>query len=60
MARTGRPKVAFPRKVSAGFRMKEEDYEKLKQFAAEHNLTQTEVIERGLYLLYQQYHTAKL
>ena len=31
MARMGRPKVASPRKVSAGFRMKEEDYEKLME-----------------------------
>ena len=51
---------ASPRKVSAGFRMKEEDYEKLKRFASEHNLTQTEAIEKGLDLLYQQYQEAGL
>lgn len=56
----GRPKVASPRKVSAGFRMKEEDYEKLKRFASEHDLTQTEAIEKGLDLLYQQYQKAEL
>ncbi len=55
MAKMGRPKVASPRKVSAGFRMKEEDYEKLKRFAAEYNLTQTEAIEKGLDLLYKYY-----
>lgn len=59
MAKMGRPKVASPRKVSAGFRMKE-DYEKLKRFASEHNLTQTEAIEKGLDLLYQQYQKAEL
>lgn len=40
--------------------MKEEDYEKLKRFASEHNLTQTEAIEKGLDLLYQQYQKANL
>lgn len=60
MAKMGRPKVAAPRKISAGFRMKEEDYEKLKRFASEHNLTQTEAIEKGLELLYQQYRKAEL
>ena len=60
MAKMGRPKVASPRKVSAGFRMKEEDYEKLKRFASEHDLTQTEAIEKGLDLLYQQYQKAEL
>ena len=60
MAKMGRPKVASPRKVSAGFRMKEEDYEKLKRFASEHELTQTEAIEKGLDLLYQQYQKAGL
>ena len=60
MAKMGRPKVASPRKVSAGFRMKEEDYEKLKRFASEHNLTQTEAIEQGLDLLYRQYQEAEL
>lgn len=40
--------------------MKEEDYEKLKRFASEHNLTQTEAIEKGLDLLYQQYQKAEL
>lgn len=60
MAKMGRPKVASPRKVLADFRMKEEDYEKLKRFASEHNLTQTEAIEKGLDLLYQQYQKAEL
>ena len=60
MASMGRPKVASPRKVSAGLRMKEADYEKLKRFASEHNLTQTEAIEKGLELLYQQYREAGL
>ena len=60
MARMGRAKVASTRKVSTGFRMKEEDYEKLKRFASEHNLTQTEAIEKGLELLYQQYREAGL
>ena len=60
MAKMGRPKVASPRKVSAGFRMKQEDYEKLKRFASEHDLTQTEAIEKGLELLYQQYQKPKI
>lgn len=51
--------VISPRKVSAGFRMTEEDYGKLKRFALEHDLTQTEAIEKGLELLYQQYQNPK-
>lgn len=54
MAKMGRPKVASPKQVSVGFRMKEEDYLELKRFASEHDLTQTEVIEKALRLLYEQ------
>lgn len=55
MAKMGRPKVASPKQIPVGFRMKDEDYEKMIRFASEHNLTKTEMIEKGLELLYEQY-----
>lgn len=53
MAKMGRPKCDNPKQRNLGVRVSEEEYIKLKQYAAEHNLTITQVLQSGLELLYQ-------
>jgi hypothetical protein len=51
MGKMGRPKVVSPRLKSVGVRLTEEEYNKLKKYASEHNLTITELILQGIQLL---------
>jgi len=53
VAKMGRPKAESPKKMNVSLRMTKEEYEKLKKYAAEHNLTITEVVHRGVHLLYE-------
>lgn len=53
MAKMGRPKAESPKKMNVSFRMTEAEYKKLAEYAAEHNLTITEVLHRGVHLLYE-------
>lgn len=39
--------------LDGGFRMTMEEYEKLTKYAEEHNLTITEVLHKGVHLLYR-------
>lgn len=41
------------RKKNVSFRMTKEEYEKLTKYAEEHNLTITEVLHKGVHLLYR-------
>lgn len=53
MAKMGRPKAESPKKMNVSFRMTEAEYKKLAEYATEHNLTITEVLHRGVHLLYE-------
>lgn len=49
----GRPKAESPKKMNVSFRMTKEEHEKLTKYAEKHNLTITEVLHRGVHLLYE-------
>lgn len=53
MAKMGRPKAESPKKMNVSFRMTEDEYKKLAEYAAKHNLTITEVLHKGVQLLYE-------
>ena len=50
MAKMGRPKAESPKKKNVSFRLTEEEYQKLSEYAAKHELT---TIQKGIELLYQ-------
>jgi hypothetical protein len=52
MAKMGRPVLDKPRVKSIGIRLSEEDYSKLMEYAANQNLTITEVVQKSLRLLF--------
>lgn len=52
MAKMGRPKAESPKKKNVSFRLTEE-YQKLSEYAAKHELTTTQAIQKGIDLLYQ-------
>ncbi len=52
VAKMGRPKAESPKKMNVSFRMTEAEYKKLAEYATEHNLTITEVLHKGVHLLY--------
>ena len=51
MAKMGRPRAESPKNVS--FRLTEKEYQKLSEYAAKHELTTTQAIQKGIDLLYQ-------
>lgn len=53
MAKMGRPKAESPKKKNVSFRLTEEEYLKLSEYAAKHELTTTQTIQKGIDLLYQ-------
>lgn len=53
MAKMGRPKAESPKKMNVSFRMTEDEYKKLAEYAAKNNLTITEVLHKGVQLLYE-------
>lgn len=53
MAKMGRPKAESPKKKNVSFRMTEVEYGKLMKYAEKHNLTITEVLHKGVHLLYE-------
>ncbi|MGL5258499.1 MAG: CopG family transcriptional regulator [Lachnospiraceae bacterium] len=54
MAKMGRPKVDSPKLKSIGIRLKDEEYEKLIQYASKNNLTITQTVLQGLHILYEE------
>lgn len=54
MAKVGRPKIENRRSVNLSWRVTEEEYAKLKLFAAEHHMTISQIIQKGVELLYQK------
>jgi hypothetical protein len=53
VAKMGRPKAESPKKKNVSFRLTEEEYQKLSEYAAKHELTTTQTIQKGIDLLYQ-------
>lgn len=53
MAKMGRPKAESPKKKNVNFRMTQEEYDKLSEYAAKHKLTITQVVHKGVNLLYK-------
>lgn len=53
VAKMGRPKAESPKKRNINFRLTEEEYQKLSEYAAKHELTITQVVYKGINLLFQ-------
>ena len=53
MAKLGRPRAESPKKKNVSFRLTEKEYQKLSEYAAKHELTTTQAIQKGIDLLYQ-------
>lgn len=53
MAKMGRPKSDDPKKKTLSLRMNDEEYTKLKMYAATHNMTITQALQKGVALLYK-------
>ena len=53
MAKMGRPKSENPKLKTLSLRMNDEEFEKLKEYAAVRNMTITQVLNKALELLYQ-------
>ena len=54
MGKVGRPKVENRRSVNLSWRVTEEEYAKLKAFAEEHQMTISQIFQKGVELLYQK------
>lgn len=52
MAKTGRPKSDNPKKNLIGLKLTEEEAAKLKEYASKHDMTITQVLQKGLDMLY--------
>lgn len=53
LAKMGRPKIENPRTWKVSVRFSDDDYQTLKNYAAAHDLTMTQVLLEGLKLMYQ-------
>lgn len=52
MPRTGRPKIDSPKQRSLSLRVDDTEYEKLKDYAAKHDMTITQVLQKGIEIQY--------
>ena len=52
MARTGRPKSENPKKNVIGLKLTEEETVRLKEYASKHDMTVTQVLQKGIDLQY--------
>ena len=52
MAKTGRPKSENPKKNLIGLKLTEEEAAKLKEYASKHDMTITQVLQKGLDMQY--------
>ena len=52
VARTGRPKSDNPKKSLIGLKLTEEEAAKLKEYAAKHDMTITQVLQKGVEIQY--------
>ena len=54
MAKMGRPKSENPKNKVIAFKQTEQEAARLKEYASRHNMTITEVLQRGIELQYAQ------
>ena len=59
VAKMGRPKAESPKKKNVSFRLTEEEYQKLSEYAAKHELTTTQTIQKGCTYTLIQIHLEK-
>ena len=52
MARTGRPKSDNPKKNLIGLKLTEEEAAKLREYASKHDMTITQVLQKGVEIQY--------
>ena len=52
MAKTGRPKSENPKKNVIGLKLTEEETARLKEYASKHDMTITQVLQRGIDMQY--------
>lgn len=52
VARTGRPKSDNPKKSLIGLKLTEEEAAKLREYASKHDMTITQVLQKGIDLQY--------
>ena len=52
MAKTGRPKADNPKKALIGLKLTEEEATRLRKYASEHDMTITQVLQKGIDLQY--------
>ena len=52
MAKTGRPKSENPKKKVIGLKLTEEETAKLKEYVSKHDMTITQVLQKGIELQY--------
>lgn len=48
LAKMGRPKSDNPKKIVVGLKLTEEEAVKLKKYASKHDMTITQVLQRGI------------
>ncbi len=53
VARTGRPKSDNPKNSLIGLKLTENEAAKLREYASKHDMTITEVLQRGINLQYE-------
>lgn len=52
VAKMGRPKSANPKNTLIGLKLTEEEATKLKEYASKHDMTITQVLQRGIDMQY--------
>lgn len=53
VVRTGRPKSDNPKNSLIGLKLTEDEAAKLREYASKHDMTITEVLQRGINLQYE-------
>ena len=59
VARTGRPKSDNPKNSLIGLKLTEDEATKLREYASKHDMTITEVLQRGIDLQYEMEKSSK-
>ena len=59
VARTGRPKSDNPKYSMIGLKLTEDEAAKLREYASKHDMTITEVLQRGIDLQYEMEKSSK-
>lgn len=59
MAKTGRPKSDNPKNTMFGLKLTEEEATKLRKYASKHDMTITEVLQRGIHIQYNMEESSK-